>query len=92
MRYLLLMALYIALVAYCITDVLNHPDEEPYGLHRLLWIALIVLIPYIGAAAWLLMKFRRRGQARPRTVAPDDDPDYLRWLREQQRRRGSDGR
>ena len=88
MRYLLFMAIYIGLVAYCITDVLNHRDEEPYGIHRILWIALIILVPYIGAAAWLLMKFRSRG-TRPRAepIAPDHDPDYLRWLKDQERRR-----
>lgn len=93
MRYLLLTALYVALVAYCITDVLNHRDQEPHGLHRIAWIIIILLFPYIGAAAWLLMKFRSGGGkiGRRPQVAPDDDPEYLNWLREQQRRKRNSG-
>lgn len=89
MRYLLLTAAYIAVAAYCITDILNHRDTEPFGLHRVVWVIIILLFPYIGAAAWLFLRFRGRGgtQRDQRPVAPDDDPEYLMWLREQERRR-----
>lgn len=94
MRYLLILAVYIALTAYCITDVINQPDKNPHGLPKLLWIAVIILVPYVGAAAWLLLRFRRGRPAPPAQSAPDDDPDYLRWLQQQERRRkrGSEGK
>lgn len=90
MRYVLFILGYVALVAWCITDALQHPDESPYGIPRIGWVIIILLFPYIGAAAWLILKFRSRpaGPARPRRpVAPDDDPEYLNWLRDQERRR-----
>jgi len=89
MRYLFLFAIYVGLVAYTITDILNRGEKEPYGIHRILWMVIVVVIPFLGAAAWLFLKFRDRG-TRPGTrgpIAPDDDPAYLSWLRDQERRR-----
>ncbi|WP_084105172.1 PLD nuclease N-terminal domain-containing protein [Demequina sp. NBRC 110056] len=86
---------YIAVTVYCIADAVQHPDQDPYGLPRWAWVAIILLFPYLGAGVWLFLKFSRRsGGTRPRSagpIAPDDDPDYLRWLREQERRRKSSG-
>lgn len=90
MRYVLFVIAYVALVAWCITDVLQHPSDSPHGLPRYLWVLIIVIAPYVGAAAWLLLKLKGRGPAPEsggRQVPPDDDPEYLRWLREQERRR-----
>lgn len=94
----LLFIAYVALVVYCITDVLQSDDEQPHGLPRWGWVFIILLFPILGGATWLVLKYRRggggRNQGRPQ-VAPDDDPEYLSWLREQERRRrqqgGSDG-
>lgn len=58
---------------------------------KLLRIAVVVLVPYLGAAAWLLLRFRRRRPAEPpRPAAPDDDPDYSRWLQRQEHWRKRD--
>ena len=87
MKYLVLLVLYAALVAYCLTDVMNRPETSPYGLHKALWVVFILFVPYVGAIFWILARFR--GGPRhtpPRPMGPDDDPDYLRWLREQKRR------
>lgn len=91
MRYLLILAVYIALTAYCITDIIIHPEENPHGLPKILWIFVIILVPYAGAAAWFFLKYRRGRPAPPRPSAPDDDPDYLRWLQQQERRRKRGG-
>lgn len=92
MRYLALLALYVAVTAYCVTEVVNFRDKHPHGLPKALWIAVIVLVPYLGAAAWILMGFRRRGGRPVRPASPDDDPEYLRYLRDQERlRRRRDG-
>ncbi len=89
MRTALLTLAYVGLAAYCISDALQHRDHEPYGLPKILWVFIILLFPYIGAAAWIALKFRSQAPAAPphNTVGPDDDPDYLIWLREQERRR-----
>ncbi|WP_159449341.1 PLD nuclease N-terminal domain-containing protein [Demequina sp. NBRC 110051] len=90
MRFLLLAALYVALTAYAVTDVLNKGQESYAGLHRSAWIAIIILAPYIGALIWLGLQWRSGGTAGPPSPrAPDDDPDYLRWLRQQERRKGN---
>ncbi|MDN4471390.1 PLD nuclease N-terminal domain-containing protein [Demequina zhanjiangensis] len=90
MRVILFLA-YIALVVYCLADAIQHPDSEPYRLPRWAWIVIILLFPYIGAGTWLFLKFVNGGSSArrpaPRAVAPDDDPEYLIWLREQERRR-----
>ena len=91
MRYLLLFGLYIALAAYAITDVLNKGQQEYFGIHRTAWIAIILLAPYLGALIWIGLQMRGHGTSSdPRQQAPDDDPDYLRWLRQQERRKNDD--
>lgn len=89
MRFLIPVGLYVVLAAYAITDVLNHPAREPFRLHRFVWILLIVVVPYLGAVAWIVIK-RRTGGAQPKPKpprAPDDDPEYLNWAARQERRR-----
>lgn len=87
--------IYVALVVYCIADALQRPDASPYGLPKWAWVLIILLFPYIGAGVWLVLKFINgtSGQAKQdqRGMGPDDDPDYLMWLREQERRRKMHG-
>jgi hypothetical protein len=89
MKYLVLLVLYVALVSYCVTDVANRTEREPFGLHKALWVVFIVVVPFVGGVFWLVARRRegrRYGGSAP--TAPDDDPEYLRWLRDQQRRKG----
>ena len=50
-----------------------------------MWLLAILLLPVLGALAWLFLGRPRveRAPQRPRRapVAPDDDPDFLRSLR-----------
>ena len=87
MRYLVLLVLYVALISWCITDVSNRQEREPFGLHKAFWVIFIVVVPYVGAIFWLVAKYRegRRYGRGPRPKGPDDDPDYLRHLRDQGR-------
>lgn len=84
MRYLVLVVLYVALISWCVTDVANREEREPFGLHKALWVIFIVLVPYVGAIFWLVARMRegRRGGGSGRPLGPDDDPDYLRHLRD----------
>jgi hypothetical protein len=91
MKYLVLLVLYVALVSYCVTDVANRQEREPFGLHKALWVVFIVVIPFVGGIFWLVARrreARRYGGSAP--VAPDDDPEYLRYLRDQQRGKGGE--
>jgi len=87
MRYLALLVIYIGLVSYCVTDVANRQEREPFGLHKALWVIFIVAVPYVGAIFWLVARRReaRRYGGGPRPLGPDDDPDYLRDLRDKGR-------
>ena len=83
---------YIAVTVYAIADAAQHREPRPYGLPKWLWIAVIILLPYVGAIAWFVVKFlgHEDDSTQRGPTAPDDDPEYLRWLEEQQRRKSRD--
>ena len=77
----------VVLLIYCWVEIAQSDPRQVRQLSRGLW-ALIVLIPLIGPAGWLVYG-RPNGEQvapaaprpRPRVVAPDDDPEFLRSLR-----------
>lgn len=83
--------IYVAVVAYSLADMLQRPESDPYSLPKWAWVVIILIFPYVGAAAWIFLKFTDRSggsrQVDPRGKGPDDDSDYLIWLNEQERRR-----
>ncbi|WP_425955118.1 PLDc N-terminal domain-containing protein [Xylanimonas sp. McL0601] len=96
LRFLLTLAI-IGLIVYAIADVAGARKEETGGLPKWLWVVVILLVPVVGALAWIMV--RRTGGPAPSShgsstsgprhtgpVAPDDDPDFL-WRLDQERRR-----
>ena len=89
---ILIYALPIILAVYALVDLVQTRDEDVQGLPKLVWVLLIVLIWVIGPLAWLFAG--RKGRRFPglapraagpaggqtRSLAPDDDPDFLRGL------------
>jgi hypothetical protein len=79
--------LLVVLLVYCWIEIAQSDPRQVRQLSRGLW-AVIVLIPLGGPIAWLVYG-RPNGEQvaqaaprpRPRVVAPDDDPDFLRSLR-----------
>ncbi|HEU4946616.1 MAG TPA: PLDc N-terminal domain-containing protein [Kribbella sp.] len=80
----------LVLSVYALFSCIQTRDEDVPHLPKLVWIILIVLVPFVGPITWLLMlrtqgrrpqratvagRPVRRPTARP--VAPDDDPDFL---------------
>lgn len=91
---LLLILLYIAPAVYCVADAAQHPEAKPFGLRKWAWILIIVLLPVVGAATWLYLKWAKGSGGKPQRReprAPDDDPEYLNWLRDQTRHRRQRG-
>ena len=76
----------VILTIYALVDCAVFDRNRIRGLPRWVWVFVIVLIPVIGAVLWLLIgRGRRSSPAGPgtrvtRSVAPDDDPDFLRGL------------
>lgn len=90
----LLILLYIGPAVYCVAEVAQHTNKKPHGLPKWAWILIIVLVPLLGAAAWLYLKWATGSGGKPQSReprAPDDDPEYLSWLRSQARRRRQRG-
>jgi hypothetical protein len=89
----LLYALPILLAIYAVVDCIQTDESEVRGLPKVGWIVLIVLIWVVGPIAWLIAGRSRTGRsllprlpggqdgggaaAAPRTLAPDDDPEFL---------------
>lgn len=71
-----------ALDVFAIVDVILIDARRVRALPKFVWVLLILLLPVIGAILWLAIGRERRDRsAQPHTVAPDDDPAFLRNLR-----------
>jgi hypothetical protein len=103
--YLLLFVLEIVLAVVALISCLSAEDDELRALPRLAWVILIVLFPLVGAIVYFAAGrplpvdhrpgvWRAAGAhpepTRPRTLAPDDDPDFLRQLDRQGKRDDED--
>ncbi|MFT3875715.1 MAG: PLD nuclease N-terminal domain-containing protein [Propioniciclava sp.] len=74
----------VAIIVYALVDASQASPGRVRLMPRWLWIVAIVLLPGIGALGWFALG-RPRGQGPSeggprRTIAPDDDPDFLRRL------------
>jgi hypothetical protein len=72
----------VILTVYTLVDCAVLDRKRIRGLPRWVWIFVIVLVPLIGPLLWLLVG---HGRSTPttrsyRSVAPDDDVDFLRGL------------
>lgn len=94
--YLLVLALWI----YAFIDCLNTPEHEVRGLPKVVWVIIILLFGevLVGPIAWLVAGKVRHASAggstpsewhrnhRTTWVAPDDNPDFLRSLKEENKK------
>ncbi|MFF6997982.1 PLD nuclease N-terminal domain-containing protein [Streptomyces sp. NPDC008313] len=94
--FLLVLALWI----YAFIDCLNTPEEEVRGLPKVVWVIIILLFGevLVGPIAWLVAGRTRRAPAggstpsewhrnhRVQYVAPDDNPEFLRSLKEESKK------
>ncbi|WP_117209303.1 PLD nuclease N-terminal domain-containing protein [Allorhizocola rhizosphaerae] len=92
----ILFLLQIALCVAALISCLSTEEGDIKGLPRFAWVIIILLFPLVGSLAWFIAGKERystpRRQAwrpgggfpesdRPRrTVAPDDDPEFLKRI------------
>lgn len=77
----------IAVTIYALVDCAQTEPTAVRGLRKPAWIVVIVALNAAGALAWLVAGRPRRRPGRPtpaprQPLAPDDDPEFLRRLRE----------
>ena len=73
----------LALDVFAIVDVILIDQRRVRAVPKFVWIILIVLIPVVGVALWFFTgrESTTGGGSQLRTVAPDDDPSFLKNLR-----------
>ncbi|MFF0723743.1 PLD nuclease N-terminal domain-containing protein [Streptomyces sp. NPDC004134] len=93
LRYLPLFVL-LGVVIYALIDCATTKKEDAKHLPKIAWIILIVLFPLLGSIGWLIAGRNRRrspgggsgggggtgGGRRSTWVAPDDNPEFLKKL------------
>jgi 8-oxo-dGTP pyrophosphatase MutT (NUDIX family) len=90
----LIVIVVVVLLVYAFFDLVATPSTRVKYLPKLVWFAVVVLVPVVGPLLWVLLGQRRdRPQpprppggeygwpgGRPPAKGPDDDPDFLRGL------------
>lgn len=74
----------LVVFVYGLIDVIRTDSRQTKGISKPAWIVVQLVLPVIGAIIWFLIG-RPRDTAPARTsyshtLAPDDDPDFLRNL------------
>lgn len=75
--------LVLAAVIYGIVDCAQSDARTRRNIPLWIWVALMILLPLVGTIIWLvvsrlILPGPEVQQHRP--VAPDDDPEFLRYL------------
>ena len=78
----------LALSVYAFIDCISTKDDEIRHMPKPLWAILVLLFPLVGSISWLIAgKKRVRSAERPRQwVAPDDNPEFLKSLDDEEKR------
>jgi hypothetical protein len=97
--YLLLFAVQILLAIAALISCMSADEGAINALPRIAWVLIILFFPLLGSIAWFAAgRSSTRPAAtwrpgagfpereRPRPVAPDDDPTFLRSIRDERAR------
>lgn len=68
-------------VIFTLVDCALTPRTRIRALPKALWLIVIVILPIVGSLLWYSVG-RISARTRGRSIAPDDDPDFLRSLRD----------
>lgn len=89
-------ALIVGLTLYTLLDAVRTPAHEARTLPKWLWVLVTLFFPVVGPIMWLILGRpkaqpaagaprpgfgQRRNTPAPSVSSPDDDEEYLRWLK-----------
>lgn len=89
-------ALIVGLTLYTLLDAIRTPAHEARTLPKWLWVLVTLLFPVVGPIMWLILGRpkaqpaagaprpgfgQRRSTPASSVSSPDDDEEYLRWLK-----------
>ncbi|KUN26609.1 hypothetical protein AQJ23_15770 [Streptomyces antibioticus] len=87
----------LALSIYAFIDCISTQDEDVRHMPKPLWAILVLLFPIVGSISWMIAGKKRslaaegwagaRAGHSQRWVAPDDNPEFLKSLDEDDRDR-----
>ncbi|UPZ30620.1 PLD nuclease N-terminal domain-containing protein [Streptomyces sp. LRE541] len=88
----------LALSIYAFIDCITTDEKDVRYIPKPLWAILVLLFPLVGSISWLIVgRVRTRRDVSPSRrggwVAPDDNPDFLKSLRDESKggESGADG-
>lgn len=87
----------LALSIYAFIDCITTDEKDVRYLPKPLWAILVLLFPLVGSVSWLIVGRVRTprgvpGARRGGWVAPDDNPDFLKSLRNDSNNSNDNGR
>lgn len=91
----------LALSVYAFIDCISTKDDDIRHMPKPLWAILVLLFPLVGSLSWLIAGKKRSpaaqgwsgvrgGRPQQRWVAPDDNPEFLKSLDEDEKKRKKD--
>ena len=60
----------LALLVFCVIDLIQTPEDEIRNLPKWGWLILIIILPLVGSIAWLVAGRPVRARPAQRTWAP----------------------
>jgi hypothetical protein len=77
----------LALSIYAFIDCITTEEKEIRYLPKPVWAILVLLFPLVGSVSWLLVGHNRTATVRGGGwIAPDDNPDFLKSLKDDTRK------
>ncbi|MFD6285060.1 PLD nuclease N-terminal domain-containing protein [Streptomyces sp. NPDC060205] len=85
----------LALSIYAFIDCITTDEKDVRYIPKPLWAILVLLFPLVGSISWLIVGRVRTprdasSSRRGGWVAPDDNPDFLKSLRDENKDDGKD--
>ena len=82
-RLLAIVVIAVVIDVFALIDLRYIDRSRIRAFSKPVWAVIILVVPVIGAILWFILGRGRAVKRAPRQVAPDDDPEFLKKLREE---------